>query len=134
MSETHPHLQLIRRYFDAIAGDAPEAELSRFFSPALQQREFPNRLVEHGAERSLADVLEGNRKGRNVVKDQRYEIKNALCSDERVALELDWSAELRVPLGKLAPGERLRARCGVFFRIRGDVIVEQHNYDCFDSF
>lgn len=134
MFESHPHLQLIQRYFDAIAGEAPEPELAAFFAPGVVQREFPNRLLAQGAERGLADILEGSRKGRTVVRDQRYVIVSALCGGQRVALELDWSAELKLPLGKLPAGSRLRARCGVFFRIEEGRIAEQHNYDCFDAF
>jgi ketosteroid isomerase-like protein len=130
----HPHLALLRDYFSAIERDASETELSAFFTPDVEQREFPNRLLERGAERRLADILEGSRRGRSVVKNQSYEIRNALCDGERAAIELEWSAELKVPLGKLQAGARLRARCGVFFRFREGRIVEQHNYDCFDAF
>lgn len=134
MSELHPHLRLLRAYFDAIERDAPEEALAAFFAPGVTQREFPNRLLERGAERGLAEILEGSRKGRAVVKAQRYVIESALCEGQRLAIELDWSAELKVPLGKLPAGGRMRARCGVFFRIEGGRIAEQHNYDCFDAF
>lgn len=128
------HLQLVQRYFAAIEQEAPEDVLSAFFASGVAQREFPNRLLEQGAERGLGEILEGSRKGRHVVKDQKYVITSALGEGERLAVELDWSAELKVPLGKLPAGARMRARCGVFFRIEHDLIVEQHNYDCFDPF
>jgi hypothetical protein len=130
----HPHLSLVRDYLHALERNADEAELVAFFAPSVRQREFPNRLVDKGAERDLALLLEGNRKGRQVVREQRYEIRSAIASGDRVAIELTWTAKLEVPLAKTAAGATLTAHCGVFFRIQGGLIVEQHNYDCFDAF
>lgn len=130
----HPHLQLLRAYFAAIEQGVDESALADFFDPHVRQREFPNRLVERGAERGLAELLEGRRKGRDVVSGERYVIENALVDGDRVALELLWSAQLKVPLGKLRAGATLYARCGVFFRIVGGRIAQQHNYDCFEAF
>jgi ketosteroid isomerase-like protein len=130
----HPHLLLIRSYFDAIERQADEAELSCFFAAHVRQHEFPNRVVERGAERGLAQLLAGSREGRAVVEDQRYEVRGALVDGERVAIELTWTARLKVPLASTKAGGTLTANCGVFFRIADGRIVEQHNYDCFDAF
>jgi ketosteroid isomerase-like protein len=130
----HPHLSLVRHYFQALERNADEAELAAFFASNVRQREFPNRLVDKGAERDLSLLLEGSRKGRQVVQEQRYEIRSAVAAGERLAIELTWTARLKVPLAATAAGETLTAHCGVFFRIQGGRIVEQHNYDCFDAF
>ncbi|RYZ04530.1 MAG: nuclear transport factor 2 family protein [Myxococcales bacterium] len=130
----HPHLAHVRRYFEAIEQGAAEDVLASFFTANVRQHEFPNRLVERGAARTLADMLEGNRRGQQVVTHQRYVIDNALVDGDRLALELRWSAELKVPLGKLAIGDRLSANCGVFFRFEDGRISEQHNFDCFEPF
>lgn len=130
----HPHLRLVLDYLRAIERGAPEEELGAFFTPGVEQHEFPNRLVERGAERGLAQLLEGSRKGRLVVTDQRYVVHSTLVDGDRVAVELTWSAELKVPLGQLRPGERMTAHCGFFFRIEGERIAAQHNYDCFEPF
>jgi ketosteroid isomerase-like protein len=129
-----PQLRHVRRYFEAMERGPDDATLASFFTEAVQQHEYPNRLVERGAARTLADLLEGNRRGRQVVHRQRYVIRNALVDGDRVAVELSWSAELKVPLGKLAAGDRLAATCGVFFRFEGGRIAEQHNFDCFEPF
>jgi ketosteroid isomerase-like protein len=130
----HPHLQLVFDYLRAIEQNADEAQLAAFFSPALEQHEFPNRLVESGAARGLEQVLAGSRKGRLVVQNQRYAIENALVDGDRVAIELTWTAELKVPLGRLAAGDSMTAHCGVFFRVQDGRIIQQHNYDCFEPF
>lgn len=133
-SGIHPHLQLVRHYLKALEQGADEAALSAFFAPDVQQREFPNRLVPEGAERGLAELLEGRRRGQSVVAAERYEIRDALVDGERVAIEMTWSAQLKVPLGKLRPGDTLRAQCGVFFHIVDGRIARQHNFDCFEPF
>jgi len=129
-----PNLQLVLDYFHAIEQNADETRLAAFFSAELEQHEFPNRLVERGAARGLSQVLAGSRKGRTVVRNQRYAVKSALVDAERVAVELTWTAELQVPLGNLKVGETMTAHCGVFFRIAAGRIVQQHNYDCFEPF
>jgi hypothetical protein len=68
------------------------------------------------------------------VQNQRYAVTNALVDGERVALELTWTAQLKVALGKLTAGSTMTAHCGVFFRIADARIVEQHNFDCFEAF
>lgn len=133
-SPEHPHLALVRRYFQTIERSPGDDALAAFFTPDARQHEFPNRLVERGAARTVPDLLEGNRRGRKVVQDQRYVIENALVDGDRLAVELHWTAELKVPLGKLGVGERLSARCGVFFRFEEGLISEQHNFDCFEPF
>jgi hypothetical protein len=131
---SHPHLRLIRSYFDAIERDAPEVELQSFFAERVRQHEYPNRIVERGAERDLGQLLAGSRQGRQVVENQRYEVRSSLVDGQRVALELTWTARLKVPLASTPAGGTLTANCGVFFRIADGRIIEQHNYDCFDVF
>lgn len=133
-SSANPQLSLVLDYLRAIERDVGEEELSAFFAPGVKQHEFPNRLVERGAERGLEQLLEGSRKGRLVVQNQRYLVHSTLVDGDRVAVELTWSAELKVPLGKLKPGETMTAHCGFFFTIRDRRIAAQHNYDCFEPF
>jgi ketosteroid isomerase-like protein len=129
-----PNLRLVLDYLRAIEQNGDERQLTNFFAAHLEQREFPNRLVGNGAERGLQQVLEGSRKGRTVVQNQRYDVKSALVDEDRVAVELTWTAELKVPLGSLEAGATMTAHCGVFFRIQDGRIVQQHNYDCFEPF
>lgn len=135
MSESpeHPHLRLVREYLAAIEAEQ-DARVLDFFDPSVCQREFPNQLVPAGAERGLEQIREGARKGRQVVEQQRYEISSALVDGDRVAVELTWTARLKLPVKNTPAGGQMRARCGMFFRIQGGRIVEQHNYDCFDPF
>ncbi|HYP89936.1 MAG TPA: nuclear transport factor 2 family protein, partial [Polyangiaceae bacterium] len=113
----HPNLQLVRSYLRALEDRGDEARLRDFFRPDVRQRELPNRLVERGAERDLEALLAGSRKGRQVVQNERYVVRNALVDGDRVAVEVSWSAELKVPLGALPVGATLSAESAMFFRI-----------------
>lgn len=132
--DEHPHLRHVRAYLRALEKNADEGELRAFFSSDMVQRELPNRLVPSGAERNLEQICEGSRKGQMVVEGQRFDVKTALVMGDRVALEVTWSARLKVPLGKLLPGDTMTAHCGFFFRMHDGRIAEQNNYDCFEAF
>jgi hypothetical protein len=133
-SKDSPQLRLIEGYLRAVEAQVADTELARFFTADVKQRELPNRLFERGVERGLTELLAGSRKGREVVRNQRYELKSALVDGDRVAAEIEWSAELKVPLASTPAGGTLRAHLGVFFRIEAGRIAEQHNYDCYEPF
>jgi ketosteroid isomerase-like protein len=128
------HLDVIRDYFAAIERRGSFDEVSRFLSPDVVRQEFPNRFAPGGATRGLKELREAAERGRAVIKSQRYEILCSVCEGERVALEVQWTGVLAIPVGKLAPGDAMRARFGVFFEFREGKIARQHNYDCFDAF
>ena len=128
------HLDLIRDYFAAITRHGPFEEVEQFLAPEVVQREFPNRFVPGGATRDLKGLREAAERGRAVMKSEHYEILSSVCEGDRVALEVQWTGILATAVGKLAAGDAMLARFGVFFEFRNGKIVRQHNYDCFDAF
>jgi ketosteroid isomerase-like protein len=127
-------LEVARAYLAAVAGGATGEALARWFTPDVVQEEFPNRLVPTGARRGLQELLDGAERGQQVLSAQTYEVLTAMASGERVALEVQWTGTLAIPLGELAVGDVMRARFGVFLDFRGGRIAAQRNYDCFDPF
>ncbi|HYO72613.1 MAG TPA: nuclear transport factor 2 family protein [Archangium sp.] len=132
MSTTN--LDAARRYLRAIEQGATGEALAAFFHPEVKQIEYPNRLVPSGATRDLGAMLEGAERGQKVVASQRYEVRHTLEQGEHLALEVDWSATLQVPVGSLPAGGTIRAAFGVFLTFRDGLILSQHNYDCFEPF
>jgi ketosteroid isomerase-like protein len=126
------NLETARAYLAAIEGGATGEALSRWFTPDVVQEEFPNRLVPAGARRGLSELLEGAERGQKVMQAQRYEVLSAIASGERVALEVQWTGTVAIPLGSLPAGGQMRARFGVFLDFRDGRIAAQRNYDCFD--
>jgi ketosteroid isomerase-like protein len=132
MSTTN--LDTTRRYLRAIEQGATGEALAAFFHPEVTQREYPNRLVPTGATRDLRALLEGAERGQTAVTGQRYEVRHTVAEGDHVALEVDWSATLKVPVGKLPAGGTMRATLGMFLTFRDGLILSQHNYDCFEPF
>ncbi|HEY0095718.1 MAG TPA: nuclear transport factor 2 family protein [Archangium sp.] len=132
MSTTN--LDTARRYLRAIEQGATGEALAAFFHPEVTQREYPNRLVPTGAARDLRAILAGAERGQTVVASQRYEVRHTVAEGDHVALEVDWSATLQVPVGNLPAGGTMRASLGVFLTFRDGRILSQHNYDCFEPF
>jgi ketosteroid isomerase-like protein len=121
-------------YLAAVEGGATGEALARWFTPDVVQEEFPNRLMPNGARRGLQEMLDGAVRGQKVMAAQRYEVLSTLVSGERIALEVQWTGTLAIPLGSLAAGDDMRARFGVFLDFRDGRIAAQRNYDCFDPF
>lgn len=107
--------------------------LAEFFSPDVIQIEFPNRLVPAGAKRDLAAILVGCERGKNVLSEQRYEIKNAVVNQHVVVMEVLWTGKLAVAIGTLPEGDEMKAHFAVFLEFAEGKIVAQRNYDCFEA-
>ena len=69
---TAANLEVARRYLAAIEAGAVGDDLAAFFSPDIEQIEFPNRLVPTGARRGRAEMLEGALRGQKVLREPIY--------------------------------------------------------------
>ena len=133
-STERANIDTVHRYLAALAGQVTGDELGGFFHDRVEQIEFPNRLTPEGAKRDKAALLAGAESGKRVTTNQRYEVLTILAAGDLVAVEADWSCTLRVPLGKLASGDTMRARLGMFIELSEGQIRSLRNYDCFEPF
>jgi ketosteroid isomerase-like protein len=124
------NLETARRYLRSI--EERKEDTFSFFTEDVVQEEFPNRFVPNGARRGLPEMREASERGRKVMTAQRYEVLNALACGDTVALEVQWTGTLAVPLGSLPVGGEMRARFAVFLQFRDGKIAAQRNYDCFE--
>jgi ketosteroid isomerase-like protein len=128
------NLAIAKRYLAAIEQGATGDVLAAFLAPDILHEEFPNRLTPNGARNGLAEMLEGAMRGQRATIAQRYDVVHALATENEVALEVNWRATLRVPLGSIPAGGEMRARFAVFMEFRDGKIIRQRNYDCFEPF
>ena len=128
------NLQLAKDYLIALERGVDRETLTAFFSPDVVQEEFPNRLLENGARRALAEILDGNERGSALMRAQRYELRNAIASGDTVVLEVLWKGTLASSMGSLAAGDDMQAHFAIFLDFRGGRIVRLRNYDCFLPF
>jgi ketosteroid isomerase-like protein len=133
-SKESANIDTVRRYLAALSEQVTGEELGRFFHDQVEQIEHPNRLTPEGARRDKAALLAGAESGKRVTSNQRYEVKTMIAAGDLVAAEVDWSCTLRVPLGKLASGDTMRARLGMFLELEAGQIRSLRNYDCFEPF
>jgi len=116
----------------AVAAQAPWAEIEPYYAPDVSQEEFPNRLLPKGTVRNLEALREASAKGRKVIKAP-IEIVNAVSSGQCVVLEAIWTGTLAVGFGTLKPDDQLRARFAQIFEFKDGLIWRQRNYDCFEA-
>lgn len=126
------NLTIARRYLEALENGAEGGALAEFFTSDVVQEEFPNRLSPIGQHRDLNALLAAARKGKQVVRAQRFDILNSIVDGDNVALEVHWSGLLAVSLDSLPADSELRAHISIFLEFRDGKICRQHNYDCFD--
>lgn len=132
-----PHtenIQSARNFLAALERGAKGAELADFFTDDVLQVELPNRLLPHGKTSNLSEILAAAERGQGVVTNQRYKIWASMEEGDRVALELEWSGVVNVPLGTLSPGDTMRAHYALFITFRKGKIAGIRNYDCFEPF
>lgn len=123
-----------RSYISAVEGGATGDELAAFYHPDVIQQEFPNRLIPHGAQRELADILAGAESGAKLMERQIYDIHTVTEVGDRVILEYTWRGYPRAPVGTVRPGEAVSARICQVIEYEDGLIIRQRNYDCFDPF
>ena len=126
------NLDNARQYLAAIQRGATGDALAQFFAPDVVQEEFPNRVVPNGKRRNLAAMLEGAERGQQVMSAQRFDIRTAIATGDRVILEALWTGTLAIPFGTIPVGGEMRAYTAMFLEFRDGKIVAQRNYDCFE--
>jgi ketosteroid isomerase-like protein len=126
------NLEITRRYLEALESGAYDNELAEFFTKDVIQEEFPNRLSPIGVHRNLSAILDAARKGRQILRAQKFEILNAIVDGDRVALEVFWSGLLAMPVDSLPADSEMRAHFSMWLQFKDGKIARQHNYDCFD--
>jgi ketosteroid isomerase-like protein len=126
------NLETTRRYLEALESGAEGSALAEFFTKDVIQEEFPNRLSPIGAHRSLKAILDAARKGKQLLRAQKFEIMNSIVEGDRVALEVLWSGLLAEPIDTLPADTEMRGHFSMWLEFKDGKISRQHNYDCFD--
>jgi len=124
VSRTHQYLQ-------AVASMGSFENVAHFYSPDVVVQEFPNRIAPQGRVRRAADLRAAYEQGRQVLQSQSYRVQRILEAGDEVAVELEWSGILAVPVMNLAAGSEMKAFVAMFLTFRDGKIASQRNYDCY---
>lgn len=128
---TSPNVASTHVYLRAVASMGSFEEVAQFFTPDVIFQEFPNRISPHGRVSRAAEMQTGYENGRAIMRSQVYEVKRIVESGDEIAVELDWTGVLAVPLLGLLAGTEVRAFVAMFLTFRDGKIVSQRNYDCY---
>ena len=123
----------IIRFYTALQEGEGETMLG-FYDEDVEQVELPNQLKPKGDRRGLAKMREDFARSRGILRSQTYAIKTLVCADDDVVVEAVWEGVLDVAIGKLEPGDTMRAHICNMFTLKDGKIVSQRNYDCFEAF
>jgi len=121
-------LELVREYLAALSRWDIDV-LASFLHDEIRYHELPNRFAPNGNLRDKPALLAAAIQGRKLLKQQTFEILDCVESDDRVAVEVQWTGTLAVPFDSLPIDSQLRARSAMFFQVRDGKIVSQRNYD-----
>src|SRR3954453_21399386 len=116
---TAPHnITIARRYLEALESGAEGGALAEFFTNDVVQEEFPNRLSPIGAHRDLKAILDAARRGKKVMRAQKFDILNSISDGDSVALEVFWSGYLAVPVDSLPADSEMRPPFSLWVEFR----------------
>lgn len=76
-TESHDILAIAINYLKTIEADASVEELLTYYTEAVEQIEYPNRLISQDANRNLNDLKEGFLKGKKLLTSQTYDIQKS---------------------------------------------------------
>ncbi|MDD7833513.1 MULTISPECIES: nuclear transport factor 2 family protein [Paenarthrobacter] len=124
-------LEHVLSFVRAVEAGGGSAELRPFLAEDFQLTEWPHALSKTGSIRNLAETLSGADDSQDIVADQRFEVVRTTSQDDRVVLEMNWSATLLLDLPHWDRGDTIRARSTAVFQLRDGLIISQDTYDCY---
>jgi ketosteroid isomerase-like protein len=132
-SQNHQTNLDIAQQYIAFFNEMPlQAEkFKTFVDPGIIWQEMPNLFSPTGRTGGLSTMLDGMERGNKLLKEQQYTIRQAVASQDSVALEIKWEAVMAQQLAKFPPGTQLSANVAIFLGFRGGKIISQHDYVCY---
>lgn len=126
--------KFLTEYLNALAEMQTGKDLAKFFHKDVEQIEYPNALLPHGANRDLDTLLEGAARAKKLMSEQTYKIKNIIADGNMMLAEVKWTGKLASAMGGLREGDKMKAHFAVVIELKDDLIWRQRNYDCFKPF
>jgi ketosteroid isomerase-like protein len=124
---------VVRRYYATVADlGSTEDDLRPLLDEHLRVVEHPNAVTPRGAARDLDGTLAGFRAGKALLRDQAFEVHEALAAGDRVAVRATWRGTVGVAAGPFAAGQQLVAHVAALLTVRGGRIVDHETFDCYE--
>ena len=124
----------MKAYLQAVETMGSYESVAQFSAPDATFHEFPNRIEPQGRVRRGDELRAAWEQGRKFMKSQSYRVQRVIESGDDMAVELEWTGVLAIPVMNLPAGTEMKAFVAMFLRFRDGKIVEQRNYDCYPPF
>jgi ketosteroid isomerase-like protein len=125
---------VIERYLALISDPTADLEaIEALLDADMRFVERPNLVSPRGSERDREQLLASVAVGRELLRDQRFEVVDHVVEGDRVASRVVWTGTLAVAAPPFAAGSELRADSSMHFTLRDGRIAHQENFDCFQA-
>jgi ketosteroid isomerase-like protein len=131
---TSCNLSRARQYLQAVESGESFETVAGFYAPDVVIQEFPNRISPQGRVRRAHEARMAFDLGRQILQTQSYKVRRMLEAGDEVAIELEWSGTLAVPVMNLPAASEMKAFVAIFLTFRDGKIVSQRSYDCYPPF
>jgi ketosteroid isomerase-like protein len=125
---------LARQYLKVVESLGPLEDVAAFYGPDVVFQEFPNRIAPQGRVRRGGDLSAAYQKGQQLLQSQTYAVQRIIEAGDEVAVELEWTGILAIPVMNLPAGSEMKAFVAMFLTFREGKIMSQRNYDCYPPF
>jgi ketosteroid isomerase-like protein len=102
--------------------------------PMWSSRNFQTGSRRRAEFSRFADLHAAYERGRIILQPQRYDVQRIVEAGDEVAVELEWSGILAVPVMNLPAGSEMKAFVAMSLTFRDGKIVSRRNYDCYSPF
>jgi ketosteroid isomerase-like protein len=123
-----------QQYLQVVASLKSSEDVAEYFSPDVVFQEFPNRIAPQGRVRRAAELQAAYKQGQQLLRSQNYAVQRIVEDGDEVAVELEWTGVLAIPVMNLPAGSEMKAFVAMFLTFRDGKIVSQRNYDCYPPF
>jgi ketosteroid isomerase-like protein len=123
-------IELMQALESGVHGD----DLRRFFHDDAEQIEYPSLVDPRVGSRGLDGMIAASELGAGMLAFQRYDVSRWIETGDTVVCQAEWHAELAKDAGPLRRGQRLHTYSVLIFTFRGDRIIRQEAYDCYEPF
>lgn len=127
-------LKIAKNFIKAIERGKTGDELDKFYHKDIEHITYPNVLTKILTKRNLEELKEASERGKSILSKQTYEIIRSHVVGKTVVIEARWTGTLNIAVGNLPAGGQMKAHFAQFFEFKGNKIIRQRNYDCFESF
>ena len=123
----------IDRYIALLSEPSPDLDaIGDLLHPEVVFVEHPNLVSPRGHVRDRAAMLDGVRRGADLLTSQQFEVlERQPLPDDRHVIRLSWRGEVGVKVGAWTVGTVLEAQIAMFVELRQGRIWRQENYDCY---